>query len=197
MVNSSRVTILTHISFKPLRRSPSVTLRHVIFWMLSLWVVSSSLSCLPFVIYQLLNLMIRWISHDCRTSWCTLGSYLFSLFRSTFSIHVSYSVLRLETLVHFLCRNFCIHDDLIPHIVITAHISITVYVSDMFRNLSMLSYVFSDFMTCLCHITRSSESRFTVIKFSVSKYWLGIPFMRHPSHMYSKIRSGAHVSLFV
>ena len=114
-----------------------------------------------------------------------------------FSDRVSDSVLRLETLVHILRRNLCIHDVLIPHIVITAHISITVYFSDMFRNLSMLSYAFSDFMICLCHITRSSESRFTLVKFSVSKYWLGISFMRHSSHMYSKIRSGARVSLFV
>ena len=159
--------------------------------------MSSFLSCLSSVIRQFLILIIRWIFHDCRTSWCTLGSYLFSLFRSTFSIHVSYSVLRLETLVLILYRNLCIHDILIPRIVITAHISITVYVLDMFINLSMLSYAFSDFTIGLCHITRSSESRFTVIKFSVSKYWLGIPFMRHPSHMYSKIRSGARVSLFV
>ena len=114
-----------------------------------------------------------------------------------FSDRDSDSVLRLETLVHILRRDLCIHDVLTPRIEITAHISITVYVSDMFINLCMLSYAFSDFTICLCHIARSSESRFTEIKFSVSKYWLGIPFMRHPSHMYSKIRSGARVSLFV
>ena len=65
---------------------------------------------------------------------------------------------------------------LIPRIVITVHISISVYVSDMFRNLSMFSYVFSDFMICFCYVIRSGGSRFTVVMVSVSKYWLGTPF---------------------
>ena len=72
-----------------------------------------------------------------------------------------------------------------------------VHVADMFSNFSMLSYAFSDFTICLRHITRNSESRVTVVKFLVSKCWLGTPFIRHLSHMYSKIRSGARVSLFV
>ena len=66
----------------------------------------------------------------------------------------------------------------------------------MFNNFGTLSYVSLDFMNCLV-ITRSNESRVTVVKFSVSKYWLGNPFIRQPFHMYSKIRSGARVSLFV
>ena len=85
----------------------------------------------------------------------------------------------------------------IPHIVIIVRISISVYVSDMFRNLSMFSYIFSDIMICFCFIIRRDESRITVVKFSVSKYWLGTPFIRPPSHKYSKIRNGARVSLFV
>ena len=86
---------------------------------------------------------------------------------------------------------------LIPCIVMTVYISISVYVSDMFRNLSMFSYMFSDFMICFCYVIRSGDSGFTVVMFSVSKYWLGTPFIRHPSHTYSKIRNGARVSLFV
>ena len=79
---------------------------------------------------------------------------------------------------------------LIPCIVITVGTSISVYVSDMFRNLSMFSYMFSDLMICFYFVICSDESGFTVVKFSVSKYWLGTPFIRPPSHTYFKIRMG-------
>ena len=118
-----------------------------------------------------------------------IGPYSFRSTLFMFPTHVSYPELRLEILLHILYRNLCIHDISISSYSNHSYSSITVHVSNMFRTLSMFKLGVFRLMICPCHLTRS--------KVSVSKYWLGIPFIRHLFHMYSKIRSGARVSLFV